>query len=657
MADLNTFRDYVICAPKLSNSNGVRVLHVLAQKLKERGCNVKLFSVPDESNKDICITNITDEMRNNSIVVYPEFIYGNPLKFRHVVRLILYYNGAASKFQNYDKSELLFTYNKKYAPQSDLLCIPGLDEDIFYNDVNVEKDCDCYFVYKGGMWKDVPEFEHLTKITRQYPKTRKELGELLRKTKTLYSFDNCSLILDEALMCGCNVKIVKENGFEDYKSDYFNDVKDFDTQLDNFIEKTQKMNNENIVKQRNLKGFYYKNKLNYYLYKIAHKVFLPINKSIAQKCWFRAETRLSMTENNKKQRLFNIYNGKKVFVTGHTGFKGSWLSLWLTLLGAEVCGYSLEPNTEPSMFKELKIGEKISKSVIGDILDSEKLEKTIQEFQPDIVFHLAAQPLVRLSYAEPVLTYKTNVIGTLNVLEAARKCKSVKAFVNITTDKCYENKEISRGYKEDEPMGGYDMYSSSKGCVEIMSASYRRSFLQNEGFRLATARAGNVIGGGDWAKDRLIPDCVRSINEDKKIEIRNPKSVRPWQHVLEPLSGYLTLGEKLLTEGNKFAQGFNFGPEMNSVVKVIDVVKKLVQIYSKGEVVLNKTDNLHEANLLMLDISKAKRILKWKPRYNADNAIFETVEWYKHFYNNDTDMYEFTLEQIKKYESKILKGC
>lgn len=350
----------------------------------------------------------------------------------------------------------------------------------------------------------------------------------------------------------------------------------------------------------------------------------------------------------------NIYSGKKVFLTGHTGFKGSWLAMWLTKLGAEVCGYSLVPNTEPSMFKELDIASKISQSVIGDILDVSKLEKAMFDFQPEIVFHLAAQPLVRLSYAEPILTYKTNVIGTLNVLEAARKCSTVKAFVNVTTDKCYENKEITRGYKEDEPMGGYDMYSSSKGCVEIMSSSYRRSFLQEEGtYAMATARAGNVIGGGDWALDRLIPDCVRSINEEKKIEIRNPVAVRPWQHVLEPLSGYLLLGEKLLVEGKKYAEGFNFGPEEDSVLKVVDVAQKVTENYGKGEVVVHKTDNLHEANLLMLNVEKAEKVLGWTPTYTANQAIEKTVEWYKHFYAKDTDMYKFTMGQIKEYEGSI----
>lgn len=349
----------------------------------------------------------------------------------------------------------------------------------------------------------------------------------------------------------------------------------------------------------------------------------------------------------------NIYNGKKVFVTGHTGFKGSWLTLWLNSLGADVCGYSLEPNTTPSMFEELRIYGQC-RHAIGNILDSKKLEETINEFQPDIVFHLAAQPLVRLSYSEPKMTYETNVIGSLNVLETARKCKNVKAFVNITTDKCYENKEVNRGYKEDEPMGGYDMYSSSKGCVEIMSSSFRRSFLQGEGtYAMATARAGNVIGGGDWAEDRLIPDCVRSINAGKKIEIRNPVAVRPWQHVLEPLSGYLLLGQKLLEEGKKFAEGFNFGPNEDSVLKVAEVAQKVCEYYGKGEVTVQKKDNLHEANLLLLNIEKAEKILGWTPTYTAPEAVKKSVEWYKHFYTKDTDMYQFTIKQIKNYEESI----
>lgn len=345
----------------------------------------------------------------------------------------------------------------------------------------------------------------------------------------------------------------------------------------------------------------------------------------------------------------NIYKNKKVFLTGHTGFKGSWLSLWLKSLGAEVLGYSLEPATEPSMFKELNIDKEI-KSVFGNILDTSKLEKTMNAFQPDIIFHLAAQPLVRLSYFEPVLTYQTNVIGTLNVLEAARKCSSVKAFVNVTTDKCYENMEVNHGYKEDEPMGGYDMYSSSKGCVEIMSSSFRRSFLQEESaYAMATARAGNVIGGGDWALDRLIPDCIRSINSNKPIVIRNPIAVRPWQHVLEPLSGYLLLGQKLLEDGKKYAQGFNFGPNEDSVLTVAEVSKKVVEKYGKGEIIVGEKSPLHEAGLLMLNIDKAKIVLNWTPSLTADQAIDNTVEWYKCFYDG-SDMLSFTLAQIKEYE-------
>lgn len=364
--------------------------------------------------------------------------------------------------------------------------------------------------------------------------------------------------------------------------------------------------------------------------------------------------------------MFEVYKGKKVFVTGHTGFKGGWLVLWLKSLGAEVLGYSLKPNTNPALFGVCSLDKQI-KSVFGNILDVEKLERTMKEFNPDVVFHLAAQPLVRLSYLEPVSTYQTNVIGTLNVLEAARKCSNVKVFVNITTDKCYENKEVARGYKEDEPMGGYDMYSSSKGCVEIMSSSYRRSFLKGGNpYAMATARAGNVIGGGDWAEDRLIPDCVRAIEGDttknnsstyqpinlSTIVIRNPIAVRPWQHVLEPLSGYLLLGQKLFESGLKYAQGFNFGPAEESVLTVADVAQKVVKYYGKGEVVIGEKSDLHEANLLMLNVEKAKEVLGWIPTYTAEEAIKETVEWYKRFYAGE-QMLDFTLNQIKVYEERI----
>ena len=348
----------------------------------------------------------------------------------------------------------------------------------------------------------------------------------------------------------------------------------------------------------------------------------------------------------------DFYHGKRVLITGHTGFKGSWLSLWLSHLGAKVCGYSLAPNTKPSLFEEIDIASKIEKSVIGSILDRDTLQKVFDDFKPEIVFHLAAQPLVRLSYAEPVLTYETNVIGSLNVLEAARHCQSVKAFVNVTTDKCYENKETGKNFEEDDPFGGFDPYSSSKGCVEVMSASYRRSFLQGEDdYAMATARAGNVIGGGDWALDRLVPDCVRSINDGIKIEIRNPVAVRPWQHVLEPLSGYMLLGEKLYTEGKQYAEGFNFGPNEDSVLTVEDVAQKIVGFYGKGEVVVHKRDDLHEAELLMLSIKKAARVLGWKPVLTAEKAIQNTVEWYRRFYDGE-EMTAFTLQQIDDYQRK-----
>ena len=342
----------------------------------------------------------------------------------------------------------------------------------------------------------------------------------------------------------------------------------------------------------------------------------------------------------------NIYKNKKVFLTGHTGFKGSWLNLWLRELNAEVYGYSLEPNTNPSLYNILGLNN----GCFGDILDENNLQRAMNDFKPDIIFHLAAQPLVRYSYSEPLLTYKTNVIGTLNVLEAARKCDTVQAFVNITTDKCYENKEQNYAYKEDDAMGGYDMYSSSKACVEIMSSSYRRSFLEN-GFLLATARAGNVIGGGDWAQDRLVPDCVRSINQNIPIEIRNPIAIRPWQLVLEPLFGYLMLGQKLLEGKREFAQGFNFGPNEDSILTVQDVAKKVCINYQKGEVIVGEKSSLHEANLLMLNNQKAKDLLGWKPAYSADIAIEKTVSWYKKYYNSE-NMLDYSIEQIKEYMEK-----
>jgi len=347
----------------------------------------------------------------------------------------------------------------------------------------------------------------------------------------------------------------------------------------------------------------------------------------------------------------NIYQGKKVFLTGHTGFKGSWLALWLTKLGASVCGYSLSPNTHPSLFRELHIDEQITQSVIGDILDEHKLESTIQSFQPDIVFHLAAQSIVHLSYLKPISTYRTNVLGTLHVLEYTRRCPTVRAFVNITSDKCYENQANNHRHCEGDPLGGYDMYASSKGCVEIMSASFRRSFLQEKGtMAMATARAGNVIGGGDWAPDRLVPDCIRSIVNNLPIEIRNPLAVRPWQHVLDPLSGYLLLGQKLLEEGKQYADSFNFGPSEKKPLSVSELAKEIATSYGKKDIVTHTSNDFHEDEILLLDIKKAHHLLKWTPTYTTKQAVTKTIEWYKHFYQKDSDMLTLTINQITDYE-------
>lgn len=346
-----------------------------------------------------------------------------------------------------------------------------------------------------------------------------------------------------------------------------------------------------------------------------------------------------------------FYFNKKILITGITGFKGSWLAMWLHELGAHVTGYALKPETSPALFDILDIGN-ICPTIFEDIRNSKSLHDAIMHTSPEIIFHLAAQPLVRLSYSKPVLTYETNVIGTLNVLEAARACESVKAVVNVTTDKCYENMEKARGYKEDEPLGGYDMYSSSKGCAEILSSSYRRSFLKDHGYALATARAGNVIGGGDWAQDRLVPDCIRAINRGEKIEIRNPRAIRPWQHVLEPLSGYMLLAQKLYQEGKNYAEAFNFGPYEDTALTVEGITKRIIQYYGKGEMTICKHDNLHESGLLTLNIEKAKNKLLWNPVYDIEEAIIHTVDWYKKFYNKE-NIKNFTIKQIHEYNLKL----
>jgi len=350
-----------------------------------------------------------------------------------------------------------------------------------------------------------------------------------------------------------------------------------------------------------------------------------------------------------KEEMKKFWKGKKVFITGHSGFKGSWLRLFLEYFEADIFGYSLPPNTQPNFYSILNRGH----DIFGDINDTEKLTNSFEHIKPEIVFHLAAQPLVRISYKEPLLTYQTNVIGTLNVLEAARQTGGVKAFVNVTTDKCYENIEQNYKYKEDDKLGGYDMYSSSKACSEILSASYRRSFLSGEGgFHLATARSGNVIGGGDWAADRLIPDCVRAINDKKAVQLRYPDAIRPWQHVIEPIFGYILLAKKLFEEGEKYAQSFNFAPEETSFRTVEEIVQYFIQEYGKGEYKNIPDSTLHEANLLMLDNTKAKEVLGWQPCYSAKQAVSLTAEWYRRYYDGK-DLENFSLWQIEDYLAKI----
>ncbi len=345
-----------------------------------------------------------------------------------------------------------------------------------------------------------------------------------------------------------------------------------------------------------------------------------------------------------------FWRGRRVLITGHTGFKGSWLSQWLVMLGAKVRGYALEPPTSPSLFGALGLVHEVD-SITGDIRDALTLARAIAEFKPEIVFHLAAQPLVRLSYREPRLTYETNVMGTLNVYEAVRACDSVHAIVSITTDKCYENREWVWGYRETDPMGGYDPYSSSKGCAEILSASYRRSYFNPNQYgkthqvALATARAGNVIGGGDWAIDRLIPDCVRSLTNGEAISIRSPCATRPWQHVLEPLSGYLLLAQRMTEDGVSFSEGWNFGPGDDGVMNVENVVKNVITTWGSGQYLITSDANVHEAYFLKLDASKARAKLGWSTKWSCPESIQRSVEWYIDYYAGK-DVRKITLNQI-----------
>ena len=340
-----------------------------------------------------------------------------------------------------------------------------------------------------------------------------------------------------------------------------------------------------------------------------------------------------------------FWTGKRVLLTGHTGFKGSWLSLWLQSLGAQVVGYALTPPTHPSLFEVAKVGQGMS-SVMGDIRDLAALNAVFKAHQPEVVIHMAAQALVRLSYENPVETYATNVMGTVHLLEAARHCASVRAIVNVTTDKCYENKEWPWGYREDEPMGGFDPYSSSKGCAELVTSAYRRSFFKGAGPALASARAGNVIGGGDWAADRLVPDILRAFEKNQPVVIRNPHATRPWQHVLEPLSGYLTLAERLYTQGEFFAEGWNFGPRDDDARPVQWIVQKLAELWGEGATwQQDKGAHPHEANYLKLDISKAKSRLGWQPRWNLTDSLAKIVEWHQAFIAQK-NMRSITLTQI-----------
>lgn len=351
--------------------------------------------------------------------------------------------------------------------------------------------------------------------------------------------------------------------------------------------------------------------------------------------------------------IANFYRGKRVLVTGHTGFKGAWLSLWLQALGARVTGYALAPPTDPSLYDLCGL-DKLVTSVIADIRDLASLTRALQSASPEIIIHMAAQPLVRESYKNPVETYAVNVMGTVNLLEAVRACKGVKAVVNVTTDKCYDNKEWVWGYRENEPLGGYDPYSSSKACSEIVTAAYRSSFFNPEkynhhGVAVATARAGNVIGGGDWAADRLIPDCVRAVLGGKKIEVRNPKSVRPWQHVLEPLSGYLLLAKKLVEKGPRFVGAWNFGPHDDDARPVQWIVETLCSIWGdEASYALDSGEHPHEANYLKLDWSKARAELEWRPRWNLEKAIRKTVEWTQSYQRRE-DVRAVCLRQIKEY--------
>jgi CDP-glucose 4,6-dehydratase len=344
----------------------------------------------------------------------------------------------------------------------------------------------------------------------------------------------------------------------------------------------------------------------------------------------------------------DFWRGKHVLLTGHTGFKGAWMSLWLYSMGAKVHGFALAPPTSPSLFVEAKVSDLIQ-SNLGDIRDFESISKVVNDFKPEVVFHMAAQPLVRYSYDEPLETYATNVMGTAHLLESIRHIDTVRAVVNVTTDKCYENREWVWGYREDEAMGGYDPYSSSKACSELVTAAYRRSFLDKAGIAVATARAGNVIGGGDWAKDRLVPDILRAFENMQPVTIRNPNSIRPWQHVLEPLSGYLLLAEKLCTDPNVFSGAWNFGPQVDDAKSVGWIVEAMTNKWGKdASWSVDKGDHPHEAHYLKLDISKVRQTMGWSPRWTLDKALDHTVAWHTSWLQGN-DVRSQCIKQIEDY--------
>ena len=345
--------------------------------------------------------------------------------------------------------------------------------------------------------------------------------------------------------------------------------------------------------------------------------------------------------------MLEFFKNKKILITGHTGFKGSWLSRILILAGAKVCGYSLEPETDPNLFNILDIEDNI-KHIIGDIRDLDKLKKTFDEFEPEMVIHLAAQPIVRESYDKPVYTYETNVMGTVNICECVRLSKSVKSFLNVTTDKVYDNKEWNKGYVEEDYLDGFDPYSNSKSCSELVTHSYKRSFLDNTDIKVSTARAGNVIGGGDFAKDRIIPDCVRTVFKNEKLTIRNPKSIRPFQHVLEPLKVYLMILEKQY-KNKEFSGSFNVGPNIEDCVTTLEIVDLFKNFWGGNfdyEIVENKGP--HEAGFLKLDCAKLKKVYEWKAIYDIKEAVEKTVSWSKAYFEG-RDMTEFTDAQIKDF--------